>query len=127
MAFEKLFEGVVIGVSVGLVLAVSAAIYTARKHADERREQIAFFHELVGKMREVCNNTTGLKTEQVEFSADQMRHFHISNNVRHLRHTIDGRSTRLTFDEIYELEEAHYSIKMILDQVDSLPKGSDRI
>ena len=116
---EQAFVGVVIGLTVGLVLAVSAAIFDAWTHAGERREQIAFFRELLDKMQEVCNDTAGLKTEQVERSAEQMRHFHLRMHARHLRSALDGRSTRLAFDEIYEVENVHYYIQMVLSQADS--------
>lgn len=122
---EQVFVGVVIGITVGLVLAVSAAIYDTWTHANERREQLAFFHEIAEKMLEVCNDTEELKTKQVERSADQMRHFHLRNHARHLRSALDGRATRLTFDEIYEVDEVHYYIKMVLDQTGlSFSKGA---
>lgn len=122
---ERAFVGVVIGVTVGFVLAVSTAIFDALNHAGERREQIAFFRDLVDKMQEVCDDTAGLKTDQYERSADQMMHFNLSAHARHLRGALDGRSDRLTFDEIYEVENVHYHIKMVLSQVNhSISKGA---
>lgn len=122
---EQMIVGVVIGITVGLVLAVSAAIFTSWTRVNERREQIAFFHQLVGEMQEVCDGTSELKTDQVELTADTMRHFHLRSHARHLRRALDGRSTRLTFDEIYEVEDAHHDIEMVLDRINtSLPKGA---
>ena len=116
---EQLFLGVVIGVTVGLVLAASAAIFDHWSRANERREQITFFAELANKMQEVCDNTAALKTGQVYKSADQMRHFHFRNHARHLQHALEGRATRLTFDEIYEVENVHSYINLVLNKLGS--------
>ena len=122
---KQVFSGVVIGITVGLVLAASAAIFRTWTHDNERHEQISFVRELVGKMQNVCEDATELKTELAKFSADEVRLHELRIYVRHLRHTLDERSTRLTFDEIYEVEEHLYYSDQVLNKfkLSDFPKG----
>lgn len=125
---NEVLIGVVAGVSAGLILATLATIYNIVNNKIERHKQIQFFIELTGIMKKNCDDPAEPKSEKVEISADHWRFFHLRNHVRHFRHALDERSTRLSFDEIYEGKDALYEIEVTLDYLQSrlpeLPKGA---
>ena len=117
---KQVLAGCVSGVAAGFVLTAFAAIYQAYNHAHERREQIAFFRDWVNTMQMYCEDTEGLESGQHKYSADAIRRYRLLVHVRLLRSALDGRSARLTFDEINEIDQAYYPIQISLDLPDFL-------
>ena len=113
---EQLLLGIIIGVSAGAVLEGSKAWQRNLAHERERAEQIAFFVRLKDQMGDVCAGKTKWWAADGFQTPDELRHFQMGAHARHLQRALAGRSTRLTFDEIYDAERVHAEIKAALDE-----------
>lgn len=122
--FVSAFGGLIAGVCAGLMLIAIQGKRDAQVAESERTRQLSFFKDWRDSMREVRVETEGVESNLVSFTADQVRHWEVLIRIKHIRRVLEGRSSRLTFDEIYEVEEAHDMAAMVLDQVNQLSQGA---
>ena len=101
-----IITGVFSGVASGLILALFfwAKAYVAKYSA--RKDQIKFLSRLIEKFESLIfsiNDDIHVSHLQQTFPKDEVRRAYFNDLKRQLESALDGRSSRLTFDEIEEL------------------------
>ena len=102
----KLLEGVVIGVSAGIILSLFFWARDFVKRRIERRDQIRYLASLIANFRELIYSAETIHISAISqtLTRDQIRKAHYDDMRRQLDSVLQGRSSCLSFDEINEVK-----------------------
>ncbi len=109
---EKVLEGVVIGVSSGVMLGLVFWLTGFTTARIEKRDQIRHLASEIARFRESIYSATDLEVvlgkEKRDFSKDQVRKAHYDDMRRIVEQILQGRASRLSFHEIRGVRDALY-------------------
>ena len=114
----EVLDGVVSGVTTGLVLAVFFWAIDRIKQRAERKEQIRFLGKLISTYRERIYEPQYSAGDPVKSDTgkDIWRKVQFEDMKKEINLTLDGRCSRLSFDEINELRQMVNSWSEITDR-----------
>ena len=111
MISAKIIEGVVIGVSSGLILSLFVWVKDFANKRVERREQIKYLAQLIAKYRDLIYNaeTVYLPPMNREVQRSEFCKAYYEDMRRQLEAAFQNRTSRLSYDEIKKVRDAFYT------------------
>jgi len=106
--FNNFTPGLFSGVASGLVLALFFGLRDYVRKRLERRDQVKYVSELIVKFRnKIFETTEGVLFEDTGqgFSKHYVRKLHFDSLRKQLESVLEGRSSRLTFDETQQVND----------------------
>ena len=122
-------EGIVSGVAAGVVLAVFFWVIDQVKRHSERREQIQYLVTLIASHRERIYKPHYMPGDPVmtDIGKDVIRKVQFESMKKEINVSLDGRCSRLSFDEINKLRRIVNDWSAITDKWDSTePNWTDK-
>ena len=110
---ESVLQGIVIGVSSGVILGLFFWLTGFASARNEKRAQIEHLASVVAGFRESIYSAGDLDVrlgdEQKHFQRDAVRKAQYDDMRREVEQVLQGRASRLSFDEIREVRLAFYT------------------
>ena len=106
-------QGVAIGVASGLILTVFVGAWNTYDAHQERQEQIRFLAATIDGHRQSIEGAEGFYHEGTgrEISQDEIKKAYLTSLYRQVQAILEGRASRLTFDEIRQVREVFFSLE----------------
>ena len=110
---EKILEGIVIGVTSGIILSLFFWTTGRIENRIERRDQIRYLASVIETSRgliysaETIEITLGSKKQRLE--RDDIRKTYYDDMRRQVDSILQGRASRLSYDEINEVRNVFYT------------------
>lgn len=100
---DKVLEGVVIGVSSGLILAFAFWLMDFLKSCRERKVQIRHLSDEISRFRDLIYQSTELRIERggttLDYSKDDVRKAYYDDMRRQVTSILHERASRLSYEE----------------------------
>ncbi len=125
----NIFEGLAIGVSSGIILSLCFWIKDLVNTRNERRNQIRYLSELLAKYRQMIYDASDFYAHGLNKTCrkDDVRKAYYDYMRKKVQSTLDGRSSRLSFDEIEAVRTVFYTDLFPTVTVTLNEKGYDQI
>ena len=115
----KIIEGIVAGVAAGIVLSVFFWVIDEHRRRSERKEQMHYLARLIATHRERFYKPAWVidgPPIETDIGKDVARKAYFEQMKEEINLALDGRSSRLSFDEVYELRRILNDWSWITDQ-----------
>ena len=112
-AGANIVQGVTIGVASGLILVLFVWVWNSYDQHRERQEQIDYLSATIQEHRLSIEEAEGFYHEALdrEFNRDELRKAYLDSMYRRVLAILDGRASRLTFDEVHELRQVFFALE----------------
>ena len=111
MISAEIIEGIVIGVSSGIILSLFfGGKNYINKHV-ERRDQIKFLAQILVKNRDLIFNAKSMRhpLSGIEAKREEVRKAYFEDMRRQLESVLQNRASRLSYDEIKEVKDIFFT------------------
>ena len=109
----NIVQGVTIGVTSGLILGLFVWAWNSYEHHRERQDQVRYLSATIREHRLSIEKAEGFYHEALdrEFNRDELRKAHLDSLYHRVQAILDGRASRLTFDEAHGLRQVFFVLE----------------